>query len=559
MKSMKIAKLLGIALVISLLVVAIPASPVMAGSFILSPTTGQVGDTIGITGSGFNATTDPALGVVLYFSDYPATLGQAIGTHVTKYTAVGSGITTGATGSFVTTFTVPSTYNDYTSVTSGTHYIYGCQPASSLTITGIAQFTIVGGEIDIDPEEGIVDTLVEISGTSFAADQNITIEFDGDEVDIEDGDDETDNDGEFVSYILVPEATAGAQDIDVTVGGYTVSGSFTVEPDVIIFPQSGVSGDTVSVSGTGFARRPKLVDIYFDNTFLQSVQPDTNGSFYIPALEIPDLGLSQGTYNIEAEDQDENLASAAFTLNTTQPTTTPPTTTPTTTPPDESDLNISFQTNNVGSSVAIGGAGFTANGTARILFGTLEIATFTIESNGTFLHSINVPPVPGGEYIITVTDGINTAESTYTVETTPPLAPTPAVPAMASKVSSPIAFDWENVTDSSAPVTYDLQISSDSGFTAASIVLDKTLLESSEYTLTPQEELALEGKETPYYWRIKAVDAASNESDWSVLYEFNVAPPFSFPTWAIILLCIFGAVLFFGLGYWLGRRTAFFY
>ena len=70
MKSMKIPKLLGIALIVSLLMLAIPASPVMAGTFLLSPTSGQIGDTIGVTGSAFNATTDPAQGVVLYFSDH---------------------------------------------------------------------------------------------------------------------------------------------------------------------------------------------------------------------------------------------------------------------------------------------------------------------------------------------------------------------------------------------------------------------------------------------------------------------------------------------------------
>ncbi|HEY98409.1 MAG TPA: hypothetical protein G4O16_09555 [Dehalococcoidia bacterium] len=561
MKSKKITKLLGIALVISLLALVIPASPALAAALLLSPTAGQIGDSISVTGSGFAPTTIPADGVFLYFSDHQAIIGQAVGTHVTRYATVGAGITTGVTGSFVHNFTVPTTYIDYTHVTSGTHYLYACQPATSMVISAVATFTIVGGEISIDPEEGIVDTLVEITGTSFPADQPITIEFDGDEIDIEDGDDETDDDGEFVSYILIPESTAGVQDIDVTVSGYTVTAQFTVEPDIYIYPQSGKPGDTVSVSGTGFARRPKLVDIYFNNTYLQSVQPDTNGSFYIPTLEIPDLGLSQGTYTIEAEDEDMNLASASFTLNVTPPTTTPPTTTPPTTtpPPDESKLNISSSGDTIGSLIGIGGTGFTPNGTAIVKYDSVEVATVTIEPTGAFLVTFQVPPSVGGNHTITVTDGINTAETTYTVETTAPDIPQPIEPALGARINSPFSFDWEDVTDESQPVTYDLQISGASSFSQASILIERTNLTSSQYELTEQEGSNLVGRDAPYYWRVKAIDAASNEGDWSGIGEFYVAPPFSFPTWAIIVLAIFGALILFGVGYWLGRRTAFFY
>ncbi len=332
-----------------------------------------------------------------------------------------------------------------------------------------------------------------------------------------------------------------------------------MEPDIIIFPQSGEVGDSVSISGTGFARRPKLVDIYFNNNFIQSAQTDTLGSFYIPAFEIPDLGLTQGSYYIEAEDEDANLAAASFTLNAISPTTTPPTTTPPTTSPDETDLSINTSGDTIGSLIGIGGAGFTPNGTAVLKYDGVEVATTTIESNGSFLVTFQAPPSAGGPHIITVTDGIHTAETTYTVETTPPSTPPPLLPRLGAKVNSPIRFDWEDVTDDSSPVKYALQISTDSSFSATSIVLEKTGLEVSEYTLTQQEELALAGKETPYYWRIKAIDAASNESAWSGPGEFYVSPPFSFPTWAIIVLSILGALIFFGVGYWLGRRTAFFY
>jgi len=122
-----------------------------------------------------------------------------------------------------------------------------------------------------------------------------------------------------------------------------------------------------------------------------------------------------------------------------------------------------------------------------------------------------------------------------------------------------MSFDWEDVTSESPPVTYILQIATDEDFTADSIILDKTELSESEYILTEMEELELASQETPYYWRIKAVNAALNEGEWTGVGEFYVTAPFDFPTWALYTILGIGAVLIFGIGYWLGRRTAFYY
>ena len=165
----------------------------------------------------------------------------------------------------------------------------------------------------------------------------------------------------------------------------------------------------------------------------------------------------------------------------------------------------------------------------------------------------------GGAHIITVTDGTNTDEISYTIESIPPSNPPMLEPRPDTKVNSPATFDWDDVIDESAPVTYALQISSDSGFSEGTIIINKTALAASTYTLTEQEELKPANQEIPYYWRIKAIDAASNETQWSIPARFYVSPAFSFPTWATIILLIVGGIVLFGLGYWLGRRTAFFY
>jgi hypothetical protein len=59
------------------------------------------------------------------------------------------------------------------------------------------------------------------------------------------------------------------------------------------------------------------------------------------------------------------------------------------------------------------------------------------------------------------------------------------------------------------------------------------------------EELKLVASEKPYFWRIKAVDGASNESDWTGASMFYAPTPFKLPSWGIYVGAVVGALLFF--------------
>ncbi|MCK4723951.1 MAG: hypothetical protein KAT75_11635, partial [Dehalococcoidia bacterium] len=112
----------------------------------------------------------------------------------------------------------------------------------------------------------------------------------------------------------------------------------------------------------------------------------------------------------------------------------------------------------------------------------------------------------------------------------------------------------EDVDDPSG-VTYTLQIASDADFTA--IVLEKEDLTDSDYNLTGVETLQPTVKEAPYYWRVKAIDGAFNESQWSTSRSFYIVSATGFPDWAKITLIVFGVLAAAFLAFWLGRRTAF--
>jgi len=70
-------------------------------------------------------------------------------------------------------------------------------------------------------------------------------------------------------------------------------------------------------------------------------------------------------------------------------------------------------------------------------------------------------------------------------------------------------FNWDDVSDLSGVSYYELVIDNDSDF--SSPVLSKVGLMTSEYSLIPVENLA----EDEYYWRVRAVDGATNVGAWS--------------------------------------------
>ena len=120
------------------------------------------------------------------------------------------------------------------------------------------------------------------------------------------------------------------------------------------------------------------------------------------------------------------------------------------------------------------------------------------------------------------------------MESTPPLTPVRQLPEPGVEMRSPVVFSWGMVEDPSAPVTYTLQVANDDEF--ADVVLEKSGLDTTEYTPTGNERLRASKEETAYYWRVSAVDAASNKSGWSAVGSFRVVASFTMPSWAIYVL-----------------------
>ena len=600
MKANRFFRILAVAVIMALLMVALPAATVSAltGTIaITSPAgkTGPPGTTVTLSCQNFTASTT-----------YSVSFG-------------GTSVTTGPTGggTFMATFTVPERARGNHNVTVTTTAPDDSNPET---------FTITPA-ITLDDSTGNVGDTLSVDGAGFTGSTTVTIYYDSTSV----GTDTTNANGSFDNFTFtVPASTVGDHDVagrDAT--GYSPDVSFEVSPEIAISPATGAVGDTVTVSGTGFAAS-KSVDITFDGSTVEDATTNTSGSFPATTFQVP--STSRGSHTIKAEDASNNDATATFTVSasiTLNPSTgsagtivtitgtgfgsvrpvtitynaqsvatnpssvttnsagyfsatfTAPaglagtyvvqasdgTNTATASFTSTTDATISPVTSAaspgyVGMPVTITGIGFTPSGTATVTYALTVSESTTLDSepintSGSFTAVFEIPPSLGGTHAITVSDGPITKSFTFTMESTAPPTPAITLPLADTKLKDD-TFDWEAVADGSPasnPVTYDLQVASDSSFSEASLLLDKTGLEGTSYTLTDAEKLESTNEEAPYYWRVRAVDAASNASGWSEGSAFTTGWSFAFEGWVVYVTMAVIALVFFFIGLFVGRRS----
>jgi len=217
--------------------------------------------------------------------------------------------------------------------------------------------------------------------------------------------------------------------------------------------------------------------------------------------------------------------------------------------------SIDRLTGNVGTEVTVSGVGF--SGIVTITYDDIEVARVPADATGAFSATFPVPASEGGEHIITASDSNNQIESIFIMESQASPVPELQLPADGDKAEETPSFDWEDVSDPSG-VTYTFQIATDEDFTEDSIIFEKAGLSVSQYTLAPKDKLESTKEEAPYYWRVKAVDGAGNESAWSTPGSFYVGFTFALPGWARYAIIGVAVVLAGFIGFLIGRRTAYF-
>jgi hypothetical protein len=493
-------------IIIVILAVMAPTLTVFAApSISISPSSGVSGTTVTVSGSSFSSYIGDRLSI--YFDD----------TEVTP-----NGVTVSGGSIFQTTFVIP----DYT--VSGSHVI--SIKGKTGAVLAENQFYVSQPEIVLDRWSGTVGTTIKASCRGFHAGKEVSVQYYSTDVPDELASQTANDIGECTMQFTIPVSATGSHEILAKneIGDYAQT-DVEIIPSLSINPAVAAVGDKVDISGSGFTGNSEVDVTLYGNKVAFAPVSDRgafSATFFVPALRA-------GTYSIAIEDSSRDIRWIDFTV--------------------ETKITMSKQTGEVGLKLKVDGTGFEVGGIVTIKYDDEEMAVVLADINGTFAAYFNVPVSVAGPHNVTITDGFNTKQAVFTVESDPPPVPEIFVPKLDSVIDAKVFFDWENVYDPSQPVVYTLQVARTADFQQP--ILEKEGLSDSQYTLSEEEALRPSRRFTYYYWRVRATDSASNTGDWSLPVAFRVEPSNTLPVWAEITLIGIGVLLVIILGSCIRKGT----
>jgi hypothetical protein len=255
---------------------------------------GPVGTNVTVTAQGF-AQNEQGIELLYFLND--------------NYQTIQRRITANATGSWETSFSIPSS-------TKGEHRIDAQSAESQFYEVQDATFKVTS-ETSLDKPWGSMGDTITMTGSRFVAyEKNIQILFDGQAVvtGIK-----ADAQGNWAGTFEVPEMPAGTY--SVTAQGEATKKedisalSFEIEPDIELPPDQGYVGMNLTVTGHGFAANKDVV-IMYDGNQKGTATTNTTGSFEVSFL-VPETHHSE--HQVTAEDAAGNNATAIFTMESTPP------------------------------------------------------------------------------------------------------------------------------------------------------------------------------------------------------------------------------------------------
>jgi hypothetical protein len=275
--------------------------------------------------------------------------------------------------------------------------------------------------------------------------------------------------------------------------------SFSVVPNLAVTPPSGIPGSTVTIKGTGFPAKNQDIKVSFDgNDINLSILTTALGSF-TSDFTIPDT--MAGNHQFKAIDEVTSCGDITANLQVS-PT-----------------VSLQPEQPEIGSEVTLTGRGFASRSKVSIKYDDIVVSNSpSTNDTGNFSEKFTVPESSGNKHVITATDRAgNVATFGLPLESTKPSVPTPMSPVDERYGwfgSQPVIFTWSEVSDPSG-ITYTLEVDNSLRFFPLEPGMRKTGLTKPNCVMTLAPGT--------YYWRVKAVDGAGNESDWSLSpYPFQV-------------------------------------
>lgn len=428
-------------------------------------------------------------------------------------------VATDAGGGFSAAVAVPES-------TRGKHVIKISSGAAVMT----TEFT-VSPTVTISPASGAVESTVTVSGSGFSGEVPVVLTYDGYSLETTPKNIVTSKLGSFSATLKLPAGVGGEHTIQVADNVGPAQGKVTLKPKIIISNASGKIGDRIGIAGSGFTAKSPV-----------TAKVDGSPVATDPSALVSDAtGGISGYFNIPAGPAGNHTLSLADAVNTASASysITP-------------SLTSSASGGNVGSTVSLAGSGFAAGSRISITYDgapvTMTPADVTSSAQGAFQAVVTIPPSKGGQHVLAAADSAShVLQTVFVMESAAPSVPVLASPATGSRMgvfgSQRPTMSWTPATDPSG-VVYTLHVSKEPNF--STLVFEKTGLKNNSFTVEEQKALS----RGMYYWRVKAVDLASNEGGWSQPFTFAVGfLPVWMPLWMFVVLVLLvlgfiGAVLY---------------
>lgn len=300
--------------------------------------------------------------------------------------------------------------------------------------------------------------------------------------------------------------------------GPVATALFKVLPNIEINPSPASPTTTVSIKGTGFTASD-IGNLTFDGKATDvTIVTDSKGSF-TAEFTIPEVTAGEHDFMVTAEDLYNKYATAKLEIVPT--------------------ISLAPEFPEIGSEVAVTGFGFASGSKISVSYDNIVVVgSPTTDSKGNFNATFNVPDSPESEHEVIVTD-----ESGNVVTFSLPLeGKAPPSPAMVSPMhgqrlgwlgSQQVNFNWTPVSDASG-TSYTLEIADNLNFFPLAPGMRKTGLTETSYSINLDPGT--------YYWRVRAIDGAGNESQWMLSpnpFKVGLFPIWSLVAGGMIFLIIF--------------------
>ncbi len=275
-------------------------------------------------------------------------------------------------------------------------------PYGSHTVTGIdndahadTENFFVYPKLYAWPGSGVVGDSFYVVGYGYSANESVDVYWDYSQYI---GSSTTDVNGTFVGVFVIPYTPVGTHIIYAEdANNVNTTTTYSVNPNIVIHPDHGLSGISVDANCTGFSANTGI-KIYWDygtpnQQLLDTGTTDGTGS-YNTTVTIP--SADNGSHSIVAIDDNNYIAQTTFYLGPT--------------------ILLNPDYGPVGTNVTITGMTFASNANVDIYWDGTYIKSATTNSTGDFSTYITVPSSPHGTHEVKAVDSDgNTATAQFFV------------------------------------------------------------------------------------------------------------------------------------------------